>query len=47
MRVAAIDISTNSLHMIVVQIRSNWSFELVDREPESTRGKRPIAERAQ
>jgi len=34
MRVAAIDIGTNSLHMIVVQIRSNWSFELVDREPE-------------
>src|SRR5581483_9249474 len=32
MRVAAIDIGTNSIHMIVVQIRADLSFEVVDRE---------------
>lgn len=37
MRIAAIDIGTNSVHMIVVQIRPNQSFELVDREKEMAR----------
>src|SRR5262249_42767008 len=32
MRVAAIDIGTNSIHMIVVEIRPDLSFEIVDRE---------------
>src|SRR5689334_19806869 len=32
MRIAAIDIGTNSIHMIVVQIRADLSFEVVDRE---------------
>ena len=37
MRVAAIDIGTNSLHMIVVQVRSDRSFEVIDREKEMVR----------
>ena len=37
MRVAAIDIGTNSLHMIVAQVRSDRSFEVVDREKEMVR----------
>ena len=32
MRIAAIDIGTNSLHMIVVQVRADLSFEVIDRE---------------
>ena len=32
MRIAAIDIGTNSVHMIVVNIRPDFSFEVVDRE---------------
>src|SRR5688572_15653896 len=32
MRIAAIDIGTNSVHMIVVQVRADLSFEVVDRE---------------
>src|SRR3954467_9377022 len=32
MRLAAIDIGTNSLHMIVVQVRPDFSFEVIDRE---------------
>src|SRR5919112_1102741 len=32
MRIAAIDIGTNSIHMIVVQVRPDLSFEIVDRE---------------
>ena len=32
MRLAAIDIGTNSLHMIVCQIRPDRSFEVIDRE---------------
>src|SRR5262245_4867873 len=32
MRIAAIDIGTNSVHMIVVRVRSDLSFEVVDRE---------------
>src|SRR5256714_288264 len=37
MRIAAIDIGTNSIHMIVVQIRSDFSFEVIDREKEMVR----------
>ncbi len=37
MRIAAIDIGTNSLHMIVVQLRADQSFEVVDREKEMVR----------
>lgn len=37
MRLAAIDIGTNSLHMIVVRIRPDLSFEVVDREKEMVR----------
>ena len=32
MRLAAIDIGTNSVHMIVVQVRADLSFEVIDRE---------------
>ena len=32
MRIAAIDIGTNSIHMIVVQVRPDFSFEVIDRE---------------
>jgi exopolyphosphatase/guanosine-5'-triphosphate,3'-diphosphate pyrophosphatase len=32
MQIAAIDIGTNSLHMIVVRVRPDFSFEVVDRE---------------
>ena len=32
MRLAAIDIGTNSVHMIVVQLRPDLSFEVIDRE---------------
>jgi exopolyphosphatase/guanosine-5'-triphosphate,3'-diphosphate pyrophosphatase len=32
MRIAAIDIGTNSVHMIVVRVRPDLSFEMVDRE---------------
>src|SRR5471032_2451924 len=34
MRIAAIDIGTNSIHMIVVQVRPDLSFEVIDREKE-------------
>ena len=37
MRIAAIDIGTNSIHMIVVQIRPDLSFEVIDREKEMVR----------
>ena len=36
-RIAAIDIGTNSLHMIVVRVRSDFSFEVIDREKEMVR----------
>lgn len=32
MRIAAIDIGTNSIHMIVVHVRTDLSFEVIDRE---------------
>jgi exopolyphosphatase/guanosine-5'-triphosphate,3'-diphosphate pyrophosphatase len=37
MRIAAIDIGTNSLHMIVVRVRPDLSFEVIDREKEMIR----------
>src|SRR5436189_6024925 len=37
MRIAAIDIGTNSVHMIVVRVRPDFSFEIVDREKEMVR----------
>ncbi len=37
MRLAAIDIGTNSVHMIVVRVRSDLSFEVIDREKEMVR----------
>src|SRR5688572_9916910 len=37
MRLAAIDIGTNSLHMIVVRVRPDLSFVVIDREKEMVR----------
>ncbi len=37
MRIAAIDIGTNSVHIIVVQVRPDRSFEIIDREKEMVR----------
>src|SRR5262245_10707385 len=37
MRVAAIDVGTNSIHMIVVEIRPDLSFGVIDREKEMVR----------
>jgi exopolyphosphatase/guanosine-5'-triphosphate,3'-diphosphate pyrophosphatase len=37
MRIAAIDIGTNSIHMIVVLIRPDLSFEVIDREKDMVR----------
>jgi exopolyphosphatase / guanosine-5'-triphosphate,3'-diphosphate pyrophosphatase len=37
MRIAAIDIGTNSIHMIVVQVRPDLSFGVIDREKEMVR----------
>ncbi len=37
MRLAAIDIGTNSVHMIVVQVRPDFSFEIIDQEKEMVR----------
>src|SRR5258706_9684389 len=37
MRIAAIDIGTNSLHMIVARVRPDLSFEVIDREKEMVR----------
>lgn len=37
MRLAAIDIGTNSVHMIVVQVHADHSFEVIDREKEMVR----------
>src|SRR5437867_7118215 len=37
MRIAAIDIGTNSIHMIVVLVRPDLSFEVIDREKEMVR----------
>jgi exopolyphosphatase/guanosine-5'-triphosphate,3'-diphosphate pyrophosphatase len=37
LRLAAIDIGTNSVHMIVARVRPDFSFEIVDREKEMVR----------
>jgi exopolyphosphatase/guanosine-5'-triphosphate,3'-diphosphate pyrophosphatase len=37
MRLAAIDIGTNSIHMIVVKVRPDLSFEIIDREKDMVR----------
>ena len=37
MRLAAIDIGTNSVHMIVVRVRPDLSFEVIDREKDMVR----------
>src|SRR6185295_12292595 len=37
MRIAAIDIGTNSLHMIVCRVRPDLSFEVIDREKDMIR----------
>ena len=37
MNIAAIDIGTNSIHMIVVRVRPDLSFEVIDREKEMVR----------
>lgn len=37
MKIAAIDIGTNSLHMVVVRIHRDGSYEVVDREKEMAR----------
>src|SRR6478672_8446332 len=37
MQLAAIDIGTNSLHMHVVRVRPDLSFEVVDREKDMVR----------
>ena len=37
MRIAAIDIGTNSIHMIVVQVKPDLSFEVIDREKDMVR----------
>ena len=37
MRLAAIDIGTNSVHMVVVEVHPDLSFEIVDREKEMVR----------
>jgi exopolyphosphatase/guanosine-5'-triphosphate,3'-diphosphate pyrophosphatase len=37
MRLAAIDIGTNSLHMIIVQVQADLSFEVIDREKQMVR----------
>ena len=37
MRIAAIDIGTNSVHMIIVRVRPDLSFEVIDREKDMVR----------
>jgi exopolyphosphatase/guanosine-5'-triphosphate,3'-diphosphate pyrophosphatase len=37
MRLAAIDIGTNSIHMVVVEVKADFSFEVVDREKDMVR----------
>jgi exopolyphosphatase/guanosine-5'-triphosphate,3'-diphosphate pyrophosphatase len=37
MRIAAIDIGTNSIHMIVAEIRADLSYDVIDREKEMVR----------
>ena len=37
MKIAVFDIGTNSIHMLVVEIRRDFSFEVVDHEKDTTR----------
>ncbi len=37
MRIAALDIGTNSIHVIIVEVRPDRSFEIIDREKEMVR----------
>ena len=37
MRIAAIDVGSNSVHMIICRIRPDFSFEVIDREKEMIR----------
>ena len=37
MRIAAIDLGSNSIHMIIVQVKADLSFEMIDREKEMVR----------
>jgi exopolyphosphatase/guanosine-5'-triphosphate,3'-diphosphate pyrophosphatase len=37
MRLAAVDLGSNSIHMIVVQVHADLSFEVIDREKEMVR----------
>src|SRR5512141_820316 len=37
MRIAAIDLGSNSVHMVVVQVNADLSFEVIDREKEMVR----------
>jgi exopolyphosphatase/guanosine-5'-triphosphate,3'-diphosphate pyrophosphatase len=37
MRIAAIDLGSNSIHMIVVQVRADLSFDVIDREKDMVR----------
>jgi exopolyphosphatase/guanosine-5'-triphosphate,3'-diphosphate pyrophosphatase len=37
MRIAAIDVGTNSVHMIICRIRPDFSFEVIDREKDMIR----------
>src|SRR6185369_16042745 len=37
MRIAAVDVGTNSIHMIVCRIRPDLSFEVIDREKDMVR----------
>jgi exopolyphosphatase/guanosine-5'-triphosphate,3'-diphosphate pyrophosphatase len=37
MRIAAIDIGTNSIHMIIVQVRPDLSFEVIEQEKDMVR----------
>ena len=52
MRIAAVDIGSNSIHIIVAHVRPDLSFEVIDREKEMVRlgagglGGRPLTEAA-
>src|SRR5437870_1572879 len=37
MRIAAIDVGSNSVHMIICRVRPDFSFEVIDREKEMIR----------
>ena len=35
--IAAVDMGTNSFHLVIVQVRSNGDFKIIDREREVIR----------